>query len=180
MSRLEVGHEPLNRERVVVEALCLRLEGDVQPLVQPGVTLRWRIDLGHASIVTDEVKLRTILKNLVVNALKFTSTGFVEVSAETDEDVLVLSVRDTGIGIAEGQLEHVFDRFWRAPSVRGTAGSGLGLAITRWVVQAHQGTITVASTVGYGTTFVLILPVVQGPPRQSLRRQDAGAPVSAG
>jgi signal transduction histidine kinase len=73
-------------------------------------------------------------------------------------------VRDTGIGIAEGHLDHVFDRFWRAPGVRGMAGSGLGLAITRWVVQAHDGTIGVESMVGHGTTFLLTLPVVQGPP----------------
>ncbi|HJW64727.1 MAG TPA: HAMP domain-containing sensor histidine kinase, partial [Actinomycetes bacterium] len=82
-----------------------------------------------------------------------------------------LSVRDTGIGIAEGQLDHVFDRFWRAPSVRGMAGSGLGLAITRWVAQAHKGTISVESVIGHGTTFLLTLPVVAGPPARSRPRE---------
>jgi two-component system OmpR family sensor kinase len=142
-----------------------------------GVTLG---PLPEVWVSGDRDDLRRAVWNLVDNALKYTSAGTVDLRLRTEDGTAVLSVRDTGIGIAEGQLEHVFDRFWRAPSVRGTAGSGLGLAITRWVVQAHQGTITVASTVGYGTTFVLILPVVQGPPRQSLRRQDAGAPVSAG
>ena len=81
------------------------------------------------------------------------------------------TVRDTGIGIAEGHLDHVFDRFWRAPGVRGMAGSGLGLAITRWVVQTHEGTIAVESVVGQGTTFALTLPVVQRPPERSRRRE---------
>jgi signal transduction histidine kinase len=160
MSRLEVGHEPLNRERVVVEALCLRLEGDVQPLVQPGVTLRWKLDLGHASIVTDEVKLRTILKNLVVNALKFTSSGFVEVRAETDEDVLVLSVRDTGIGIAPEHQSMIFDMFRQVDgtSTRRFSGVGLGLHIVQRLARLLGGTVTVASEAGQGSTFTVRLP----------------------
>jgi signal transduction histidine kinase len=75
MNRLEIGHEPVSRERVVVETICLRLDGDVQPLVQPGVTLRWQLDLGHAAIVTDAVKLRTVIKNLVCNALSSRAAG---------------------------------------------------------------------------------------------------------
>jgi signal transduction histidine kinase len=155
-----VGHEPVNRERVVVEALCLRLEGDVQPLIQPGVALQWRVDLGTASIVTDEVKLRTILKNLVVNALKFTSQGFVEVRAETDEDVLVLSVRDTGIGIAPEHQSMIFDMFRQVDgtSTRRFSGVGLGLHIVQRLARLLGGTVTVASVPGEGSTFTVRLP----------------------
>jgi signal transduction histidine kinase len=128
----------------------------------------------------DRDDLRRAVWNLVDNALKYTRAGKVDLRLRTGDGTAELSVRDTGIGIAEGQLDHVFDRFWRAPSVRGMAGSGLGLAITRWVVQAHQGTISVQSAVGHGTTFVVTLPVVQGPPGQLGRRQDTGVqPVSA-
>ena len=91
-----------------------------------------------------------------------------------------LSVRDTGIGIAEDHLDHVFDRFWRAPGVRGMAGSGLGLAITRWVVQAHEGTIAVESVVGHGTTFALTLPVVPGPAEALPAPGGRSCSVSAG
>jgi len=129
----------------------------------------------------DRDDLRRAVWNLVDNAIKYTSAGKVDLRLRTWDGTAELTVRDTGIGIAEGHLDHVFDRFWRAPNVRGMSGSGLGLAITRWVVQAHEGTITVESAVGHGTTFVVTLPVVQGPPRPSRRRQDAGAqPVSAG
>jgi signal transduction histidine kinase len=119
----------------------------------------------------DRDDLRRAVWNLVDNALKYTRAGRVDLRLHAEDGVADLSVRDTGIGIAEGHLDHVFDRFWRAPSVRGMAGSGLGLAITRWVVQAHQGTITVESVVGHGTTFLVTLPVVQGPPRRPRGRE---------
>jgi signal transduction histidine kinase len=118
----------------------------------------------------DRDDLRRAVWNLVDNALKYTRAGKVDLRLRADDGVAELTVRDTGIGIAEGHLGHVFDRFWRAPSVRGMAGSGLGLAITRWVVQGHEGTIAVESVVGHGSTFVLTLPVVKGPPKDARRR----------
>jgi signal transduction histidine kinase len=126
----------------------------------------------------DRDDLRRAIWNLVDNALKYTRAGEVDLRLRAENGVAELAVRDTGIGIAEGHLDHVFDRFWRAPGVRGTAGSGLGLAITRWVAQAHEGTISVESVIGHGTTFVLTLPVVQGPPRRPRVRQGALLGVS--
>ena len=119
----------------------------------------------------DRDDLRRAVWNLVDNALKYTRAGRIDLRLRAEDGKAELTVRDTGIGIAADHLDHVFDRFWRAPSVRGMAGSGLGLAITRWVVQAHEGTITVESVVGTGTTFALTLPVVQGPPKRSRRRE---------
>jgi signal transduction histidine kinase len=118
----------------------------------------------------DRDDLRRAVWNLADNALKYTRAGKVDLRLRADDGVAELTVRDTGIGIAEGHLDHVFDRFWRAPGVRGMAGSGLGLAITRWVVQAHEGTIAVESVVGHGSTFVLALPVVAGAPKDAGRR----------
>ncbi|HET9291870.1 MAG TPA: HAMP domain-containing sensor histidine kinase [Actinomycetes bacterium] len=118
----------------------------------------------------DRDDLRRAVWNLADNALKYTRAGKVDLRLRADDGVAELTVRDTGIGIAEGHLDHVFDRFWRAPGVRGMAGSGLGLAITRWVVQAHEGTIAVESVVGHGSTFVLTLPVVPGAPKDAGRR----------
>ena len=119
----------------------------------------------------DRDDLRRAVWNLVDNALKYTRAGTIDLRLRAEGGVAELTVRDTGIGIAEGHVDHVFDRFWRAPSVRGMAGSGLGLAITRWVVQAHEGTIAVESVVGQGTTFALTLPVAQRAPKRSRRRE---------
>jgi signal transduction histidine kinase len=119
----------------------------------------------------DRDDLRRAVWNLVDNALKYTRAGTIDLRLRAGDGVTELSVRDTGIGIAEGHLDHVFDRFWRAPSVRGTAGSGLGLAITRWVAQAHGGAITVESVAGHGTTFLLTLPVAERPRSRSRPRE---------
>jgi signal transduction histidine kinase len=119
----------------------------------------------------DRDDLRRAVWNLVDNALKYTRAGTIDLRLRAADGVAELSVRDSGIGIAEGHLDRVFDRFWRAPSVRGTAGSGLGLAITRWVAQAHGGAITVESVAGHGTTFLLTLPVAERPRSRSRPRE---------
>jgi signal transduction histidine kinase len=87
--------------------------------------------------------------------------------AGTDGRV-TFTVADTGIGIAPGDLPHVFDRFWRADSARTRtserAGTGLGLAICKWIAEAHGGTIDVQSRPGRGTTFTVGLPRSDTPP----------------
>src|SRR4029450_13355143 len=98
----------------------------------------------------DRDDLRRAVWNLVDNALKYTRAGKVDLRLRAEEGRYRRAPPDPGLGIAEGHLDPVLDRFWRAPSVRGMAGSGLGLAITRWVVQAHDGTIAGDSVAGHG------------------------------
>jgi signal transduction histidine kinase len=106
-----------------------------------------------------------MLLNLVTNAIKYTPPGgSVALGLEEDPEAgtVVFSVRDTGIGIAPGDLPHIFDRFWRADPARSRTGdrpgTGLGLAITKWIAEAHGGTITVQSRPGRGTLFTVRLP----------------------
>ncbi|MCB0032824.1 MAG: two-component sensor histidine kinase BarA, partial [Anaerolineales bacterium] len=114
--------------------------------------------------VGDPLRLRQVLVNLLGNAIKFTDQGEVVVTVqkqnETDETVtLLFTVTDTGIGIPPADLPHVFDRFYRGDEARHPNGeSGLGLAIAKSIVQAHDGTIQVASQPGTGTTFTITLP----------------------
>ena len=111
----------------------------------------------------DPDRFRQVLANLIGNALRHTPEGGrVVVSAEAGGETALVRVRDTGTGIAEHHLPHVFERFYRADESRNraTGGSGLGLAITQELVRAHDGQITVSSVVGQGTVFTILLPVV--------------------
>ncbi|MCP2241986.1 sensor histidine kinase [Lentzea aerocolonigenes] len=112
-------------------------------------------------LTADPVRLRQVVRNLVVNAMQHTpADGRVAVGGRVEGDEVVLTVSDTGNGIAAEDLPHVFDRFWRADRSRArvTGGRGLGLAIAKHYVLAHKGTISVASEMGVGTTFTIQLP----------------------
>jgi two-component system OmpR family sensor kinase len=111
----------------------------------------------------DRQRIREMLLNLVTNAVKYTpSGGNVGLSLTEEQDHVTISVRDSGIGIAPGDLPHIFDRFWRADPARSRTGerpgTGLGLAITKWIAEVHGGSITVQSRPGRGTIFTVMLP----------------------
>ncbi|MFF8990331.1 sensor histidine kinase [Streptomyces sp. NPDC014983] len=114
----------------------------------------------------DPVRMRQVLGNLVSNALRHTpADGTVTLTARRDGADAVLTVTDTGSGIADGDLPHVFERFWRAEKSRSrrTGGSGLGLPIVRHLVAAHGGTARAASGPGAGAVFTLRLPATRAP-----------------
>ncbi len=119
-------------------------------------------------LVGDSVRLHQIILNLVSNAVKFTNTGKITVSvnllSQDDEQVVIaFEVADTGIGISESKMEHVFENFQQATS--GTSrlygGTGLGLAIVKQLVEPQGGTITVNSTLGEGSVFRVTLPFLK-------------------
>ncbi len=125
----------------------------------------------------DEVKVQHIIYNLLSNALKFTGEGGKVVlhASQTERNgqpFLKLKIQDTGIGIPEGQLAHIFDRFFQADnsSTRKGEGTGIGLALTKELVELMGGSISVESTQGKGTTFTLLLPV----------KLEANTPVANG
>ncbi len=109
----------------------------------------------------DVFRLRQVFDNIISNAVKYTHAGGrVEVSATTAGDEAVISVSDTGIGVAGEDLEHVFDPLFRTAEAQQTAaGTGLGLGIARDIVQSHGGTLAIDSTVGHGTTVTVRLPL---------------------
>ncbi|HEU4901014.1 MAG TPA: HAMP domain-containing sensor histidine kinase [Actinomycetota bacterium] len=170
LARLEAAAARPARRTFRLDHMLADVHRDALRAAAAGVEVRLG-PLPETWVSGDRDDLRRAVWNLVDNALKYTRSGAVDLRLRAEDGRAELTVRDTGIGIAEGHLDHVFDRFWRAPSVRGMAGSGLGLAITRWVAQAHDGTITVESAVGHGTTFLLTLPLAKRPPRRSGRRE---------
>jgi len=119
----------------------------------------------QALIHVDPDRLRQALGNLISNAIRATAAGgSVTVSAQVDGGWAVLTVADTGSGIAPEHLPHLFDRFWRADPARGraTGGSGLGLAITRQIITDHHGQIAATSELGVGSVFTVRLPLAVG------------------
>jgi two-component system OmpR family sensor kinase len=116
----------------------------------------------------DRNRIRQLLLNLVTNAVKYTPAGgTVSLGLSDQGETVTLTVGDTGIGIAAGDLPHIFDRYWRADPARSregeSPGTGLGLAITKWVAEAHGGSISVQSRPGRGTLFTVGLPRLVSP-----------------
>ncbi|MBQ9135724.1 MAG: two-component sensor histidine kinase [Lachnospiraceae bacterium] len=110
----------------------------------------------------DEVKMTLVMSNLVENAIKYNQDhGSVNVKLDADHQMFSMEVSDTGIGIPEASLEHIYERFYRVDKShsREIGGTGLGLAITRNVVLMHRGSITVSSLEGEGTVFLVKIPL---------------------
>ncbi len=123
-----------------------------------GVTLQRR--LTSAEIHGDPIWLHQVITNLLTNALKFTpSGGIVTVSSGPAGSHAVLTVTDTGTGISEDELPHIFERFWRGRLAAQTSGSGIGLALATGLAAAHGGQLTASSQLGHGTVMTLTLPL---------------------
>ena len=126
-------------------------------------------------IQADQLQLHRVFLNLISNAVKYTPEGAsVQVSLAVRDDQALVSVADTGIGIAREHLTQIFDRFYRVDEARNreVGGTGLGLAIVKWIVAAHEGRIEVDSTPGKGSVFTVFIPLHpqqrMRPPREAL------------
>ena len=111
----------------------------------------------------DEVKISLVIMNLVENAIKYNKeNGTVKVELDADHQYFSIKVIDTGIGIPEDSLDHIYERFYRVDKSRSReiGGTGLGLAIARNAVLMHRGSIDVQSTLGEGTTFTVRIPLI--------------------
>lgn len=116
------------------------------------------LDADPVEVDADADLLRQVWVNLVQNAVKFTAAGgSIHVRVSSGPHGRAVEVADTGIGIAPGDVPHVFERFFRADKARGVGGNGLGLALAKRIVEVHEGTIAVSSTLGVGTTFTVRL-----------------------
>jgi len=164
LNRLEAGRLPITRVPVAVPELLAELTEQLPAAWRrPEVRLHTEAAHGLGVLVTDRGKLKTILRNLVHNALKFTTAGEVSVTARPVLGGMVaFTVRDTGSGIPEDAMPYVFEMFRQVPGVGG-GGVGLGLHIVRRFVEALDGTVDVTSHVGQGTTFVVTLGLIVDP-----------------
>jgi signal transduction histidine kinase len=165
LAKVEAGKTEVNVETFAVEPLFGALRGVMRPL-RTSDAVRLVFDPPSAPIVmrSDEAKLGQILRNLVSNALKFTEQGEVCVCARRgdDESTVVFTVTDTGIGIAQEDIDLIFEEFAQVRSTmqRRVRGTGLGLPLSRRLAELLGGTLTVSSEIGSGSEFRLELPIV--------------------
>jgi signal transduction histidine kinase len=151
----------LTKTRFDLAALIRRSATNFESgFMEKGIRLRYFAE--PLEITADEDKISQVIVNLLSNAGKFTgSGGSVDILAGLKQGKAEITVIDTGTGISEQDLPHIFERFYRADPSRSrvTGGSGIGLAIAKSIVLAHNGTIGVKSEYGRGTTFTVTLPI---------------------
>jgi signal transduction histidine kinase len=161
ISKLEAGKAQLHRGEVEVEPLILECVDSVGSLAKTKkLDLTAAVSAEVGRVFADGPKLKQVLLNLLGNAIKFTETGGVRVTAERQGAELRVSVRDTGIGVPAEDTERIFESFQQGQSgMTGKyQGTGLGLAISRQLVEMHGGKIWVKSTPGQGSTFTFTIP----------------------
>jgi heavy metal sensor kinase len=164
LARADEGRAELHRDPVDLRAIVAEA-GETGELLAEHAGVA--IDIGTPPepvvLAVDRSRVRQLILNLIENAVKYTPRGGnVSVQLGVSDGKVLLTVADSGIGIAPGDLPHIFDRFWRADSARtrtgARPGAGLGLAISKWIAEAHGGTIEVQSRPGRGTTFTVTFP----------------------
>jgi signal transduction histidine kinase len=162
-AQVESGKFPLDSRNVTLEPIVTAAVESARP-VAAAAGIRLVVELPDESPTThgDPVRLGQACDNLISNALKFTPRGgTVTVSLSKRNHDAVITVRDTGMGIAESEMDQLFSRFFRASTATRNAvpGVGLGLTITKAIVTAHHGEMGVKSTEGVGTQFSMSLPL---------------------
>ena len=161
LARADSGGLPLHMKPIELDNLLFEVYRRVRVLsktVHVVVT-----DIDQVRVRGDADRLKQLFINLVHNAIKFTPDGGeVRLSLSKTEFWARIVITDTGIGIPDEDLPHIFERFYRVDKARSRSqgGSGLGLSIAKWIVEAHGGEIYVTSEVGQGTTFAIALPVM--------------------
>jgi signal transduction histidine kinase/CheY-like chemotaxis protein len=164
LSKAESGKAQLRPEKFTLGQLLAAMRGQMRPLLDPAQPVELIVTEPEADfeLETDHGKVAQILRNLISNALKFTEKGEVRVSARREGECVVFAVSDTGIGIAAENFERVFEEFGQidGPVQQRVKGTGLGLALSRRLADLLEGSITLQSELGQGSTFTLTVPVV--------------------
>jgi len=161
-NRLEIIFEPFDIQRVAGEVMAM-----AAPLAeQKGLQLHLDIPDDIDPLVADRTRVRQVLWNLIGNAIKFTDRGDIAMRVQRQNGEVLFTVTDTGIGIAEEHLPHIFDQFSQInPGRRGSiSGTGLGLSISKRLVELHGGRIWVESLPDQGSTFRFAIPVREADP----------------
>jgi signal transduction histidine kinase len=180
LSKADIGEIRLKKEDIPLTRFVSELTEQMKILAQPKkiqIELSNHHDQEEIHIFGDPLRMRELFINLIENGIKYTEEGghilitltkeqrgrfdHTEKSDNRVEGFAKIVVADTGIGIAKEDQEKIFNRFFRVDKSRSReqGGSGLGLSICKWIVEAHQGEITVESELGKGSSFIIRLPL---------------------
>ena len=162
-AELEAGESPLSVISVKIHHLLESLINQFQKKIdKKGLKLTWKNTLDENQIIkTDTEKLHLVLSNLLANAIHFNKEGgTIGIDSFLENELLVIKVRDSGIGIGKDQQEKIYDRFYQIEegSTKTYGGHGLGLSITKALLDILEGTIQLKSELGEGTEFTLLIP----------------------
>ena len=164
LSKADLGKDQLEMKPVQLASLMKEILSQVA-LLAADKEIEIFLDRNEETLISGDMdRLRELLLNVIENAIRYTpAKGRINISLTREGARAFIQVSDTGIGIAEEALPKIFDRFYRAENARAMhpRGSGLGLSICQSIVLAHRGEIDVKSTLGYGTTFVVRLPLFE-------------------
>jgi signal transduction histidine kinase len=163
IGRIEAG-VGMEIEPCSMNEIATRAASVLRPLAeQKGLDFELNLPEALPMVKGNALRLEQVVNNLVSNAIKFTPQGSVSVSTWSEEDHVLVEVRDTGIGIPPDAQKELFQKFYRVrtPETRGIEGTGLGLAIVKSIVESYGGQITVTSAPNEGSTFTVTLPIYQ-------------------
>ncbi|RLF33318.1 MAG: hypothetical protein DRM98_02470 [Thermoplasmata archaeon] len=161
VSRLDTDTMRFDMEKLNTVELLDEIAEDMKPAVE-NKNLKFIVDIPRdlPNVMGDKYRLSQVLKNILVNAIKFTDEGSISIKAEKKDNYILISVKDTGIGISKDDLKKIFTKFYQAYTGddRKNEGTGLGLFICKEIVKKHDGEIWVESKLGKGSTFYIKLP----------------------
>jgi signal transduction histidine kinase len=165
LARTDEGRAGLHMEPVDLREILGEV-AETASILEEGALVNVEVEVPADSqmVTVDRSRVRQLLMNLLTNAIKYNQPGgHVTIDSNTEDGQLVIRVVDTGVGMSIAELEHVFQRFWRADPARSRkgqrSGAGLGMAICKWIAEAHGGSIEAKSKRGKGTTMTVRFPI---------------------
>ena len=164
IAKIEAGRMELNLEMINLGEVIQSVMATSKALLKgKEIELKMEVAEGLPILRADKIRIRQIILNLVGNAAKFTTKGFISISAVEDHNTVKISVTDTGLGIREKDISRLFKEFGQldASTTRNYGGTGLGLALVKRFVEMHGGRVWAESNFGVGSTFSFVLPLQQ-------------------
>lgn len=170
LAKADAGQMSIQKETVSLKELMEELYDDALILAsQKELTVTLERN-AEARVLGDATRLRQLFRNLLMNAVQYSEKGqSIALTSYLENGQVCISIKDTGIGIPTESIDYIFRPFYRVDPARSKSlgGSGLGLSIAKWITDAHQGTISVDSAPGKGSTFIVRIPLQQSGPHQN-------------